>query len=479
MSFSCLNCKKIFKRKDYLEKHKQRKYPCKRANILNMDDTIYKSCIPNVSFLYPKCIICYPNINNEINPSNEINSIDLYCLSPKQHNYSLQLTEKNKILKCDNSDKNDEKTKFKCNYCMNSYKYKQNKYRHIKDCIKKKEYDKEARKIQDIIDKLEEIKNTGTIHNESITNGVVTNESITNGVITNGSINNEVITNVSTTNVSTTNESIRNEDRNINKYNINNLKCEYCKKEFKYKTNKYRHVRICKEKTKKDDKKYKVKLLLEELGDNKSLVISDKSIGEQTVINNNNNNNNNNNYNNNSNNTNNTNNTIINNLNTINVNNTVNNNINININAFGNENLESIKEKDILYILNGMFMSFSSALTKIHYNIPENRNFCLPNKSDRKYISYYNGKNRLYEPTIKFKDKLCLKIMNQLEKWFEIHQKKLLKRKKDMLITVFDKFYDGKLDKKYYQDIETFLLSYSTDMKEFMNNSIKKIKETI
>ena len=125
-----------------------------------------------------------------------------------------------------------------------------------------------------------------------------------------------------------------------------------------------------------------------------------------------------------------------------------------------------------------MFMSFSNALTKIHYNIPENRNFCLPNKSDRKYISYYNGKNRLYETTNKFKDKLCLKIMNQLEKWFETHQKKLLKRKKEMLVTVFDKFYDGKLDKKYYEDIETFLLSYSTDIKEFMNTSMKKIKET-
>ena len=47
-----------------------------------------------------------------------------------------------------------------------------------------------------------------------------------------------------------------------------------------------------------------------------------------------------------------------------------------------------------------------------------------------------------------------------------------------MLVTVFDKFYDGKLDKKYYEDIETFLLSYSTDIKEFMNTSMKKIKET-
>ena len=61
MSFNCFNCNKVFKRKDYLDKHKQRRFPCKRANVLNLDDTNDTTCLPNVSFLSPKCIICYPN----------------------------------------------------------------------------------------------------------------------------------------------------------------------------------------------------------------------------------------------------------------------------------------------------------------------------------------------------------------------------------------------------------------------------------
>jgi len=264
--------------------------------------------------------------------------------------------------------------------------------------------------------------------------------------------------------------------------------CEYCDKKYSHKQNKYRHLKICKEKNKKLKEEIKVKEILQELENkNKTLVICNNKT--EIVINENNPNNLNPDNLDNSNNLDNldnpdnpnvinnnitNNNTIITN-NTINNNTINNNNINITINPFGKENLESIKEKDILNILNEMFMSFSSALTKIHYNIPENRNFCLPNKSDRKFVSYFNGKKGLYENSTKFKDKLCSKIMNQLEQWFEIHQKKLLKRKKKMLIKVFDTYYDGKLDKRYYEDIEKFLLSYSSDMKEIMDHTIKQI----
>lgn len=247
--------------------------------------------------------------------------------------------------------------------------------------------------------------------------------------------------------------------------------CEYCDKKYRHKQNKYRHLKICKEKKNKFEEEKKVKEILQELEKkNKTLVICNN---EKKIVIKENNSTNSNNPNVINNNITNNNTNIIN--NTINNNTINNNNINITINPFGKENLESIKEKDILNILNDMFVSFSSALTKIHYNIPENRNFCLPNKSDRKFISYFNGKKSLYENSSKFKDKLCSKIMNQLEQWFEIHQKKLLKRKKKMLIKVFDTYYDGKLDKRYYEDIEKFLLSYSSDMKEIMDHTIKQI----
>jgi hypothetical protein len=252
-------------------------------------------------------------------------------------------------------------------------------------------------------------------------------------------------------------------------------KCEYCNKKYRHKQNKYRHLKNCKVKQNKLEEEEKVKEILKKLEkNNKSIIICNnkelviKETNNSNINNSDNLNTNTNVINNITNNINITNNTI--NNNTIN-----NNNINITINPFGKENLDSIKEKDILNILNEMFMSFSSALTKIHYNIPENRNFCLPNKSDRKFVSYFNGKKSLYENSSKFKDKLCNKIMSQLEQWFEIHQKKLLKRKKKMLTKVFDTYYDGKLDKRYYEDIEKFLLSYSSDMKEIMDHTIKQI----
>ncbi len=259
-------------------------------------------------------------------------------------------------------------------------------------------------------------------------------------------------------------------DCKIQKNTIYN--CEYCDKKYRHKQNKYRHLKNCKERKTKLEEEEKVKKILKNLeNNNKTLVICDNK--EIVIKENNSNNSNSSNQNVINNNITNNNTNIINNTIT---NNTINNNnINITINPFGKENLESIKEKDILNILNDMFVSFSSALTKIHYNIPENRNFCLPNKSDRKFISYFNGKKSLYENSNKFKDKLCNKIMNQLEQWFEIHQKKLLKRKKKMLIKVFDTYYDGKLDKRYYEDIEKFLLSYSSDMKEIMDHTIKQI----
>ena len=77
----------------------------------------------------------------------------------------------------------------------------------------------------------------------------------------------------------------------------------------------------------------------------------------------------------------------------------------------------------MLKILNTRFNSFQTAIKTIHKDIPENNNFYLPNKSDRKYISYYNGKECVYETSTKFKDKLSDKIMKQLEEWFEKYKK--------------------------------------------------------
>ena len=113
--------------------------------------------------------------------------------------------------------------------------------------------------------------------------------------------------------------------------------------------------------------------------------------------------------------------------NTINNNNNINNNITIN--AFGNENLDSITDKKKVSILNTYFCSLN-ALKTIHYDIPENCNFFLSNKRDRKYMQVFNGKECIYEDSNKFKDKLSSNIMNKLEEWFELHEEKFKKTKK-------------------------------------------------
>ena len=152
--------------------------------------------------------------------------------------------------------------------------------------------------------------------------------------------------------------------------------------------------------------------------------------------------------------------------NTTNSNNT--NNINIYINPFGKENLDSISEDTILKILNTRFNSFQTAIKTIHKDIPENNNFYLPNKSDRKYISYYNGKECVYETSTKFKDKLSDKIMKQLEEWFEKYNTKFIKRQQVFLKNVFNEYYDGKLEERYNNEIDKFLLSHSNEIKNMI-----------
>ena len=153
----------------------------------------------------------------------------------------------------------------------------------------------------------------------------------------------------------------------------------------------------------------------------------------------------------------------------------INNNI-ININPFGKENLESITEKEKIRILNRTFMAFPEALKKIHYDIPENRNFFQTNKKDKKYIQVYNGKNIIYEDKDKIQDDISYKVMVHIGVWFDEYEIKFNTRRKELISRMFDEFNDGKLEDKYENEIEKFILSYSNDMKEIMQKQIEKIK---
>lgn len=46
-----------------------------------------------------------------------------------------------------------------------------------------------------------------------------------------------------------------------------------------------------------------------------------------------------------------------------------------------------------------------------------------------------------------------------------------------MLKKVFNQYYDGKLDDKYSNEIDKYLLSYSDEIKGILNETIKKVRK--
>ena len=230
--------------------------------------------------------------------------------------------------------------------------------------------------------------------------------------------------------------------------------CKFCEQEFKNKRSLYRHINEirCTKIPDKEIKRIKAfrnnKILNKKIEKEKELVL----VNNKTITNNSHKNNN----------------------NKININ-QLNNNI-ININPFGKENLESITEKEKIRILNRAFMAFPEALKKIHYDIPENRNFFNTDKKNKKYIQVFNGTNLIYEDKDKIQDDISYKIMGKLEEWFDDYQRQFNTRRKDLLSRMFNEFNNGRLEDKYENEIDKFILSYSNDMKEILQKQIEKIK---
>ena len=263
--------------------------------------------------------------------------------------------------------------------------------------------------------------------------------------------------------------------------------CEYCNLSFRHKTNKYRHLKKCVVK-KELEKKIKIKELENKIVDleNKLKQIEPYNDSNNNLPSDNNNNsshinghnNGNNNYNVNNNGNQNINKQIIN--NNYNIQNHIQNNtlVNVTINGFGNENLDSISKKEIIEILNKRFEAFPAALEKI-YTIPENQNFYLPNKRDKKYIKVFDGKKVSYEDSNDFVFNLSNKIMEQLENWFESHSKDIKIQRRKLMKNIFSIFNDGQLYDRYKKVIDKFLMTYSNSIKLVFENSIQNIRKQI
>ena len=259
-------------------------------------------------------------------------------------------------------------------------------------------------------------------------------------------------------------EPTKNQPKNNNtKISIieNKFICKHCSSAFSHKNSLYLHLSHlrCKKMPIREKKKRAIKLL--NSNTTKISKSTENEIQSLNIIQNNNNN------------------VQINNNNSINDsfnNNTIIQN-HITINAFGKEDVSSITPEEQMKILGSVYHSFKNAMKSIHYDIPENRNFYLSNKRDRKFITVYNGKKGIYENNNNFKDIFTNKIMSQLEEWYEIHNDKFLKRRKILLSRMFNDYSDGKLEDKYNDEIEQFLLSYSSDIKELIDKEIRNIRK--
>jgi hypothetical protein len=144
---------------------------------------------------------------------------------------------------------------------------------------------------------------------------------------------------------------------------------------------------------------------------------------------------------------------------------------------FGKEDYDVfLKESDILEILNKSTQNISFFLTKTHYDIIQHRNFFMPNRRNTKHIKVFNGKICIYLKNEDFKKRLVKYTMKLLKEWFFKYCDKIENNKKTLLMSCFNKYKNK--NKTYiqnlYENIETFLLTYSASIKSII---LKRIKE--
>lgn len=163
----------------------------------------------------------------------------------------------------------------------------------------------------------------------------------------------------------------------------------------------------------------------------------------------------------------------INNSNSNNVNNITNNTniihntnniINISLNGFGDEDIASITNEELLKIVKRCYNSVSELFKRIHIDIPENRNLYLSNHKEGNISVYKNGK-------------------------WDIHDaKKILKKIQDINIDIIGSFYKNNIDnfnnnksiEKMFDDFNNNKLTskYNKDIKLLLENHKDIIRKT-
>ena len=144
-------------------------------------------------------------------------------------------------------------------------------------------------------------------------------------------------------------------------------KCEYCQKNYSTKYNLNKHLKICKSKKLFENTQKELQIKYDKLKKDIEFI---KNNGGGNIIHNNTENN-------------------------ITINSTINNtqnNINITINAFGDEMVDYLTEKEYRSAINSKIGGIVKMIKNINFNTahPQNHNVYIPNKSD-KYAMIYDG----------------------------------------------------------------------------------------
>ena len=189
---------------------------------------------------------------------------------------------------------------------------------------------------------------------------------------------------------------------------LNKPKCEYCKKSYSTKYNLNKHLKICKSKILFENTQKQLQLKYDKSKEDIEYIKQTGGGGSQIIHNNTENN--------------------------ITINSTINNtqnNINITINAFGDEMVDYLTEKEYRSAINSKIGGIVKMIKNINFNSahPQNHNVYIPNKKDQ-YAMIYDGAKWLLNKKDDVIDNLINNNYGRIINYYEENGKNLSSKEK-------------------------------------------------
>ena len=155
-----------------------------------------------------------------------------------------------------------------------------------------------------------------------------------------------------------------------------------------------------------------------------------------------------------------------------------NNNIIIKINPFGKEDISSLGKNDILRLINRAYKMIPDTMKAIHFDIPENRNMYIPNVN-RPLVKIFNGEEWVYKSLDYVTQMVSDNIRDNMEDWTSKYANKLSPIKRRALNEFVNKCVEGKMETLFKEEFKMFLMTYSNELKDFLNTEVSNKLETM